>query len=56
MILIVSLMMPILEKLAERLGVFVHSDKWMHLYSFYGYLLFLTIISGVYFWLKKRSE
>jgi hypothetical protein len=54
-ILFVSLLMPILEKLSERLGVFVHSDKWMHLYSFFGYLLFLTIISGIYFWLKIRN-
>jgi hypothetical protein len=54
-ILFVSLLMTILEKLAERLGVFAHSDKWMHVYSFFGYLLFLTIISGVYFSLKKRS-
>ncbi|WP_374019679.1 CBO0543 family protein [Paenibacillus thiaminolyticus] len=54
-ILFVSLLMPILEKLAERLGLFAHSDKWLHLYSFFGYLLFFTIISGVYFWLKKRS-
>lgn len=54
-IICVSLLMPIFEKIAERLGVFVHSDKWMHLYSFFGYLLFFTIISGVYFWLKKRS-
>ncbi|WP_284657052.1 CBO0543 family protein [Paenibacillus thiaminolyticus] len=54
-IICVSLLMPIFEKIAERLGMFVHSDKWMHLYSFFGYLLFFTIISGVYFWLKKRS-
>jgi hypothetical protein len=54
-ILFVSLSMPILEQIAERLGVFVHSDKWMHVYSFFGYLLFLTIISGVYLGLKKRS-
>jgi hypothetical protein len=55
-ILFVSLWMPILEKLAEQLGVFLHSDKWMHLYSFLGYLLFLTIISRVYFWLKQSNE
>lgn len=54
-ILFVSLSMPILERFAERLGAFVHSDKWMHVYSFFGYLLFLTIISGVYLELKKRS-
>ncbi|MFD0696336.1 CBO0543 family protein [Paenibacillus sp. GCM10027628] len=55
MILFVSLLIPILEKLAERLGVFLHSDKWIHLYSFFGYLLFLTLISGIHFWLKKES-
>ncbi|MDG0871729.1 hypothetical protein L5D93_03995 [Paenibacillus thiaminolyticus] len=54
-ILFISLLMPIFEKIAERLGVFVHSDKWMHVYSFFGYLLFFTIISGVYFWLRKKS-
>ena len=54
-IISVSLLMPIFEKIAERLGVFVHSEKWMHLYSFFGYLLFFAIISGVYFWLKKRT-
>lgn len=54
-IICVSLLMPIFEKIAERLGVFVHSDKWMHLYSFFGYFLFFTIISGVYFWLRKKS-
>lgn len=48
--------MPIFEKIAERLGVFVHSDKWMHLYSFFGYLLFFTIISAVYSWLKKKVD
>lgn len=54
-ILFVSLLMPILETLAERAGLFVHSDTWMHVYSFFGYLLFFTIISVVYLGLKKRS-
>ncbi|MEC0143369.1 hypothetical protein [Paenibacillus alginolyticus] len=54
--LFVSLLMPTLENLAERLGDFVHTDKWMHVYSVFGYFLFLMIISGAYFWLRKRSE
>lgn len=53
LILLISLWMPILEKLAERLGMFAHSDQWMHIYSFFGYLLFFTIIWGVYFWLSS---
>lgn len=55
-ILFISLMMPILEILAEQLGLFVHSDQWKHLYSFFGYLLFLIIISRVYFYLKKEMD
>ncbi|TMV49169.1 hypothetical protein FE783_15955 [Paenibacillus mesophilus] len=55
LILFVSLLMPIMEKSAERLGLFVHSEKWLHLYSFFGYLLFFTIISVVYLGLKNRS-
>lgn len=54
-ILFVSLLMPMLERFAERLGMFVHSEKWMHSYSFFGYLLFLTVIAVVYTWLKKRE-
>ncbi|MFD0713547.1 CBO0543 family protein [Paenibacillus sp. GCM10027626] len=53
LILLVSLLMPILEKLAERLGMFAHSDQWMHEYSFFGYLLFCTIIWGGYSWLSS---
>ncbi|TJY41586.1 hypothetical protein E5161_12955 [Cohnella pontilimi] len=54
MTLFVSLFMPVSEKLAEQLGLFVHSDQWKHLYSFFGYLLFITLISAFYFWLSKR--
>lgn len=50
-ILLVSLLTPTMEKAAERLGLFVHSEEWLHEYSFFGYLLFFSIISGVYFWL-----
>nr|WP_311315411.1 CBO0543 family protein [Neobacillus mesonae] len=52
-ILFVSLLVPILEKLAEELGFFVHSDSWQHIYSFFGYLLFLVIIDGFQQWAGK---
>ncbi|GIP40586.1 hypothetical protein J31TS4_38660 [Paenibacillus sp. J31TS4] len=56
MILFTCLLMSIVEKLAERLGAFVHSDQWMHIYSFFGYLLFLTVISTVYFAAARSSS
>lgn len=53
-ILLVSLLMPIFEKLAEMLGWFSHSEDWKHLYTFFGFLLFLTIISAFHEWMRKR--
>lgn len=47
-ILFTSLLMPIFEKLAEILGLFVHTERWQHFYTFFGYLLFLTIITLFY--------
>ncbi|GHI01534.1 CBO0543 family protein [Neobacillus kokaensis] len=54
-ILFVSLLVPILEKLAEELGFFIHSDNWHHIYSFIGYLLFLIIIDTFHLWLEKGT-
>jgi hypothetical protein len=53
-VLFVSLLMPILEKLAELFGLFTHSDDWKHLYTFFGYLLFLTIVLLFHEWKEKR--
>jgi hypothetical protein len=55
-ILFVSLLMPILERLAEELGMFVHSNKWEHIYTFFGYLLFLTIITLFFQWLESIKK
>ncbi|WP_248734529.1 CBO0543 family protein [Neobacillus rhizosphaerae] len=55
-IFFVSLLMPIFEKFAEVLGFFVHNEQWNHLYTFFGYLLFLTIISAFYQWLEKQTR
>ncbi|MGG3470962.1 CBO0543 family protein [Neobacillus pocheonensis] len=54
-ILFVSLLMPIFEKLAEELGWFVHSEEWKHVYSFVGYLVFLSIITFYFLWLEKQK-
>lgn len=52
-ILFVSLLMPIFEKFAEELGLFRHSEQWQHIYTFFGYLLFWTVIYGFYRFLEK---
>ncbi len=54
-ILFVSLLMPVGEKLAEALGLFRHSEQWEHIYSFFGYLIFWSVIYGFYRWLEQRD-
>ncbi|WML26082.1 CBO0543 family protein [Neobacillus sp. OS1-33] len=55
LILFISLLMPIFEKFAEVMGWFEHTANWKHLYTFIGYLLFLTLIYLFYTWMKKRK-
>ena len=43
-ILLLSLLMPIVERFSELFGLFEHADEWKHIYTFYGYLVFLSII------------
>jgi hypothetical protein len=54
-IVLVSLLMPVMEKASERLGLFVHSEHWQHAYSFFGYLLFFMLLFGVYRWLSRMQ-
>lgn len=55
-IFFVSLLAPIFEKLAEVGGIFIHSEKWSHLYTFFGYLVFLTVIYWFFHWTKTKAE
>jgi hypothetical protein len=55
-ILFLSLLMPILEKLAELCGMFSHSNDWKHLYTFFGYFGFLLILYIFYQWLEKQDR
>lgn len=55
-ILFISLLMSIFEKLAEVLGLFVHSARWEHLYTFLGYLFFLAVISFYHDWIERTNE
>jgi hypothetical protein len=56
LILFLSLLMSIFEKLAEQFGWFVHSNEWKHLYTFFGYLFFLTIIYLFNRLMEKQRE
>ncbi len=55
LIIFISLLMPIFEKLAEVIGWFDHSEDWEHLYTVFGYLLFLPLIYSFYSWMAKRK-
>jgi len=56
LILLLSLLMPIFEKLSEVLGFFAHSDDWKHIYTFFGYLVFLRMIYAFHQWLENRKK
>ncbi|PLS02802.1 hypothetical protein CVD27_18395 [Neobacillus cucumis] len=55
-ILLTSLLMPIIEKLLEILGLFQHSHSWNHLYTFLGYGLFFTIVVLFHEWMGRRMD
>jgi len=55
LILFISLLMTIFEKFSELIGWFAHANTWNHLYTFFGYLLFLMIIYSFYMGLAKRK-
>jgi hypothetical protein len=48
-----SLVMALGENLAEAIGWFAHSDQWEHIYSFFGYLLFMIIVWKFYRWMSS---
>ncbi|WP_342431817.1 CBO0543 family protein [Neobacillus sp. FSL H8-0543] len=54
LILFLSLVMPIFERFFELFGFFIHSSNWKHIYTFFGYVLFLTLIYKFYQWTSKR--
>ncbi|WP_071393199.1 CBO0543 family protein [Bacillus tuaregi] len=53
-ILIVSLLMAVFERFSELLGFFQHSAEWKHYYTFFGYALFLIILTVFFHWVKKQ--
>ncbi len=54
LILVLSFIMSIIEKQSETFGFFIHHKSWEHIYSFYGYILFLIIIYSFHHWQNKQ--
>ncbi|BAU27742.1 hypothetical protein DFP93_10211 [Aneurinibacillus soli] len=42
--LLLGFVMPISEQVAEKVGLFHHSSEWSHLYSFFGYIVFMWVV------------
>lgn len=55
-ILFTSLLMTVLEKLGEDFGYFAHDPSWHHLYSFFGYTLFLALVSLFHSWYREKQN
>jgi hypothetical protein len=55
LIIFISLVMPISERFFELFGWFIHSNDWKHMYTFFGYLIFLTFIYQFFQWSNKRK-
>ena len=51
---LISLLIAILEKQAEALGFFQHSNQWKHYYSCIGYFLYMLLIWSFYKWRRGK--
>ncbi|MEH7382222.1 CBO0543 family protein [Bacillus sp. JJ1533] len=54
-ILVLSSIMTVGEKLSEGFGWFVHNSSWMHMYSLYGYTIYLSLMLIVYSYVSKEK-
>ncbi|MFD2445566.1 CBO0543 family protein [Bacillus sp. CGMCC 1.16607] len=52
-LILVSLIIACMEKFSEEVGFFIHHEQWKHLYSFFGYFLYLVVMWGFYRWVNK---
>jgi len=51
--IILSLAMAASELYFEKLGLFAHSHAWNHIYSVFGYFIFIQAVWYFYKWLNK---
>lgn len=49
----ISLLMSILEKLSESLGLFIHSTGWTHMYTFFGTFFYLIVVYQFHKWISQ---
>jgi hypothetical protein len=54
--LIFSLAASVFEKIAEDLGLFVHTDAWEHGYTFVGYFFYLLLLLFVHSLLSANNR
>jgi len=52
-ILLISLLMSVLERVSESLGLFVHSESWSHMYTFFGTFLYLIAVYQFHKWMSQ---
>lgn len=52
-IFFISLLMSIVEKLSESLGLFIHSASWSHTYTFFGTLFYLIVVYQFHKWINQ---
>lgn len=55
-VIVLAVIMSVFEKLSELFGLFVHDPSWMHVYSFFGYAIYLSLILIVYELTKKPDS
>jgi hypothetical protein len=55
-ILILSLLMTLFEKMAEEWGLFIHSPQWEHVYTFFGYIIYLSITLLIHHWTSQQIK
>ncbi|MEH7237450.1 CBO0543 family protein [Bacillus sp. JJ1562] len=54
-VLLLASIMSAGEKLSEGLGWFLHDPSWNHLYSFFGYTIYLSLMLIVYFSVSMKK-
>lgn len=56
LVLFLSLLMPIFEKISEICGLFVHSVSWKHIYTFWGFIAFFFILYLFDRWVENKRN
>ncbi|WCK52536.1 hypothetical protein PP175_13915 [Aneurinibacillus sp. Ricciae_BoGa-3] len=55
-IIAVAAVMPFVEETTEKWGWFIHSNDWKHIYSFFGYMVYLSFVWMFHRWYKHLNR